>query len=158
MKMQHNFEVVSVDEKGTPKSVKDLEVYVYKVNWRWWWDTSEDNLSSYNRGSYRNEVFKTKVTTNSNGKANFNFEIKYPEWGRYLVRVVDPKGGHATGKAMYIDWPGWAGRANKNDPSAATMLLFSSDKSTYNVGETATVTFPSSEGGRALVTVENGKL
>ncbi|WP_299313048.1 MG2 domain-containing protein [uncultured Aquimarina sp.] len=153
---QHNFEVVSVDKKGNPKSVKDLEVYVYKVNWRWWWDTSEDNLSSYNRGSYRNEVFKTKVTTNSSGKANFNFEIKYPEWGRYLVRVIDPNGGHATGKAIYVDWPGWAGRANKNDPSAATMLMFSADKNTYNVGETATVTFPSSEGGRALVTVENG--
>ncbi|WP_109851207.1 alpha-2-macroglobulin [Aquimarina sp. AU58] len=153
---KHNFEVVSVDDKGNPKSVKDLEVFIYKVDWRWWWDTSEDNLSSYNRGSYHNEVFKTKVTTGSNGKANFNFELKYPEWGRYLVRVVDPNGGHATGKIMYIDWPGWAGKSRKNDPSAATMLLFSTDKNTYNVGEKAIVTFPSSEGGRALVTVENG--
>ena len=153
---KHNFEVVSVDEKGNPKSVKDLEVYIYKVDWRWWWDTSEDNLSSYNRGSYHDEVFKTKVTTNDNGKANFNFELKYPEWGRYLVRVVDPNGGHATGKTMYIDWPGWAGKSRKNDPSAATMLIFSTDKKTYNVGEKAIVTFSSSEGGRALVTVENG--
>ncbi|WP_106792875.1 alpha-2-macroglobulin [Aquimarina sp. Aq78] len=153
---KHNFEVVSVDDKGNPKSVKNLEVSIYKVDWRWWWDTSEDNLSSYNRGSYHNEVFKTKVTTNNSGKANFNFELKYPEWGRYLVRVVDPNGGHATGKIMYIDWPGWAGKSRKNDPSAATMLLFSTDKNTYNVGEKAIVTFPSSEGGRALVTVENG--
>ncbi|WP_438426395.1 alpha-2-macroglobulin family protein [Aquimarina macrocephali] len=153
---KHNFEVVSVDDKGIPKSVKNLEVFIYKVDWRWWWDTSEDNLSSYNRGSYHNEVFKTKVTTSNNGKANFNFELKYPEWGRYLVRVVDPNGGHATGKIMYIDWPGWAGKSRKNDPSAATMLLFSTDKNTYNVGEKAIVTFPSSEGGRALVTVENG--
>lgn len=153
---KHNFEVVSVDDKGNPKSVKDLEVFIYKVDWRWWWDTSEDNLSSYNRGSYHNEIFKTKVTTNSNGKANFNFELKYPEWGRYLVRVVDPNGGHATGKIMYIDWPGWAGKSRKNDPSAATMLVFSTDKNTYTVGEKAIVTFPSGEGGRALVTVENG--
>ncbi|WP_108867882.1 alpha-2-macroglobulin family protein [Aquimarina aquimarini] len=153
---KHNFEVVSVDESGKPKSVNDLEVYIYKVDWRWWWDTSEDNLSSYNRGSYHSEVFKTKVTTNNKGKATFNFELKYPEWGRYLVRVVDPKGGHATGKIMYIDWPGWAGKSRKNDPSAATMLLFSTDKKTYNVGEKAMITFPSSEGGRALVTVENG--
>ncbi|MBQ4819001.1 MG2 domain-containing protein [Aquimarina sp. MMG016] len=153
---KHNFEVVSVDEKGNPKSVKGLEVYVYKVKWRWWWDTSEDNLSSYNRSSYREQVFKTKVNTNNAGKADFNFELKYPDWGRYLVRVVDPNGGHATGKTMYIDWPGWAGRSRKGDPSAATMLLFSTDKKTYNVGEKATVTFPSSEGGRALVTVENG--
>ncbi|WP_103865907.1 alpha-2-macroglobulin [Aquimarina sp. I32.4] len=153
---KHNFEVVAVDESGKPKSVNDLEVYIYKVDWRWWWDTSEDNLSSYNRGSYHSEVFKTKVTTNNKGKATFNFELKYPEWGRYLVRVVDPNGGHATGKIMYIDWPGWAGKSRKNDPSAATMLLFSTDKKTYNVGEKAVITFPSSEGGRALVTVENG--
>ena len=153
---QHNFEVASVDEKGNPKAVKNLEVYIYKVDWRWWWDTSEDNLSSYNTGSYHNEIFKTNVTTDNSGKANFKFELKYPEWGRYLVRVVDPNGGHATGKILYIDWPGWAGKSRKNDPSAATMLLFSTDKDTYNVGEKATVTFPSSEGGRALVTVENG--
>ena len=153
---KHNFEVVSVDDKGKPKAVKNLDVYIYKVDWRWWWDTSEDNLSSYNQDSYHNEVFKTRVTTGGNGKANFNFELKYPEWGRYLVRVVDPNGGHATGKIMYIDWPGWAGKSRKSDPSAATMLLFSTDKSTYNVGEKAIVTFPSSEGGRALVTVENG--
>ncbi|WP_103069659.1 alpha-2-macroglobulin family protein [Aquimarina sediminis] len=153
---KHNFEVVSVDEKGSPKATKDLEVYIYKVDWRWWWDTSSDNLSSYNRSSYHEEVFKTKVTTASNGKANFHFELKYPEWGRYLVRVVDPNGGHATGKVMYIDWPGWAGKSRKSDPSAATMLLFSTDKKVYNVGEKAIITFPSSEGGRALVTVENG--
>lgn len=44
----------------------------------------------------------------------------------------------------------------KNDPSAATMLLFSTDKNTYTVGENAVITFPSGEGGRALVSVENG--
>ncbi|WP_062056966.1 alpha-2-macroglobulin family protein [Aquimarina longa] len=154
--VQHNFEVVSVDDKGKPKSVKDLEVSIYKVDWRWWWDTSEDNLSSYNSGSYHDRVFTTKVTTSSNGKGSFKFELKYPEWGRYLVRIVDPDGGHATGKIMYIDWPGWAGKSRKSDPSAAAMLLFSTDKSTYTVGEKAIITFPSSEGGRALVSVENG--
>ncbi|MEW7278000.1 MG2 domain-containing protein [Aquimarina sp. 2201CG1-2-11] len=153
---QHNFDVISVDKKGNPIATKDLEVFIYKVDWKWWWDSSDDNLSTYNRGTHRDEVFRTKVTTNSSGKANFKFELKYPEWGRYLVRVVDPNGGHATGKIMYIDWPGWAGKSRKNDPSAATMLLFSTDKNTYSVGEKAMVTFPSSIGGRALVTVENG--
>ncbi|MAQ76676.1 MAG: hypothetical protein CL613_10145 [Aquimarina sp.] len=153
---KHTFEIVSVDAKGNPKAAKNLEVFVYKVNWRWWWDTSEDNLSSYNRSSYRDQVYTTKVSTGADGKSSFDFELKYPEWGRYLVRVVDPNGGHATGKTIYIDWPGWAGKSRKNDPSAATMLLFSTDKKTYNVGEKAIVTFPSSEGGRALVTVENG--
>ncbi len=152
----HKFEVVSVDENGNPKAVKDLKVTVHKVNWRWWWDTSADNLSNFSSSNYHEKVFEETVSTNSSGKGSFNFELKYPQWGRYLVRVEDENGGHATGKAIYIDWPGWAGRSQKNDPSAATMLVFSTDKEKYNVGETATVTFPSSEGGRALVTVENG--
>ncbi|QLG45526.1 alpha-2-macroglobulin family protein [Costertonia aggregata] len=154
--VKHKFEVVTVDENGKPKATKNLKVSVFKVNWRWWWDTSADNLSNYSSSQYREMVYETTMNTGTNGKGNFNFELKYPGWGRYLVRVEDPDGGHATGKAVYIDWPGWAGKSRKNDPSAATMLVFSTDKETYNVGEMATITFPSSKGGRALVTVENG--
>ncbi|WP_340077042.1 alpha-2-macroglobulin family protein [Leptobacterium sp. I13] len=153
---KHTFEVVSVDEEGNPKPAKNLKVTIHKVKWRWWWDTSADNLSSYNSSSYREKVFNKTINTDASGKATFDFELKYPEWGRYLVRVEDPNGGHATGKAIYIDWPGWAGKSRKNDPSAATMLVFSTDKQAYNVGEKAIVTFPSSGEGRALVTVENG--
>lgn len=154
--IKHNFEVVTVNEQGKPKASNNLKVTIHKVNWRWWWDTSSENLSSFSSSNYREKVFERTISTNSNGKASFNFELKYPNWGRYLVRVEDQNGGHATGKTIYIDWPGWAGKSRKNDPSAATMLVFSTDKETYAVGETATVTFPSSKDGRALVTIENG--
>ncbi len=153
---KHRFDVVSVDEKGKPKATKNLEVNIYKIHWRWWWDTSEDNLSSYDGSNYHESIFDKTISTNSKGKASFTFELKYPDWGRYLVRIKDPKSGHATGKIIYVDWPGWAGKSRKNDPSAATMLTFSTNKQTYNVGEKATVSFPSSATGRALVTVENG--
>ncbi|MCK0188652.1 MG2 domain-containing protein [Arenibacter sp. F20364] len=152
----HKFELVTVDEMGNAKSTKNLKVAIYKVSWRWWWETSADNLSNFSSSEYQEKVFEETISTNASGKASFNFELKYPDWGRYLVRVEDPKGGHATGKTIYIDWPGWAGKSMKNDPSAATMLIFSTDKEVYKVGETATVTFPGSEGGRALVTIENG--
>jgi len=154
--VKHKFEVVSVDENGKPKATNNLKVTIHKINWRWWWDTSSNNQSDFSSSSYREKVFEETISTNPSGKGSFNFELKYPDWGRYLVRVEDLNGGHATGKDIYIDWPGWAGKSKKNDPSAATMLLFSADKEKYNVGETATVTFPSSEGGRALVTAENG--
>ncbi|MCX2680616.1 MG2 domain-containing protein [Galbibacter sp. EGI 63066] len=153
---KHNFEVATVDENGKPKAVKNLKVTIHKIDWRWWWDTSEDNLSSYNGSNYQDKVFSTTLNTNSSGKAHFQFGLEYPEWGRYLVRVEDPEGKHATGETIYFDWPGWAGNSKNQDPEAATMLVFSSDKDTYNVGEKAIVTFPSSESGRALVTVENG--
>ncbi|MCM4163951.1 MULTISPECIES: alpha-2-macroglobulin [unclassified Arenibacter] len=152
----HKFEVVTVDKLGNAKAINNLRATIYKVSWRWWWETSADNLSNFSSSDYQEKVLEKTISTNSSGKATFNFELKYPEWGRYLVRVEDPKGGHATGKTVYIDWPGWAGKSMKNDPSAATMLTFSTDKEVYKVGETAIVTFPGSEGGRALVTVENG--
>lgn len=153
---KHRFDVVTVDENGKPKSTAKLKVSIFKVDWRWWWDTSEDNLSSYNASEYRENVFSKTISTNNSGKGVFEFELKYPEWGRYLVLVEDETGGHSAGKTIYIDWPGWAGKSKKGDPTAATMLSFSTDKEKYNVGEKAIVTFPASGVGRALVTVENG--
>ncbi|MCM4166684.1 hypothetical protein KCTC52924_01531 [Arenibacter antarcticus] len=152
----HNFEVVTVDENGSPKPTENLKVVIYKINWRWWWETSQENLSSFNSDQYQEKVLEKTISTDSKGMGAFSFELKYPDWGRYLVRVEDPKGQHATATTIYVDWPGWAGKSRKSDPSAATMLMFSTDKENYKVGESATVTFPSSIGGRALVTIENG--
>lgn len=153
---QHRFDVATVNENGKPIAVNDLEVKIYKVNSSWWWNASNANLSQYDGSVYRETVFTKTISTKANGKGTFHFELKYPKWGRYLVRIVNKKSGHATGKLIFIDWPGWAGKARKGNPDEATMLVFAADKSTYNVGETATVSFPSSGNGRALVTLENG--
>src|SRR5690606_19322497 len=83
------------------------------------------------------------------------FKIKYPDWGRYLVKAYDPVSGHSTAKVVYIDWPGWAGRA-RGGSEGATMLTFSSDKSNYTIGEKASIVIPGSGEGRALVSIENG--
>ncbi|GGW25061.1 alpha-2-macroglobulin family protein [Arenibacter certesii] len=152
----HNFGVVTVDENGIPKATENLKVAIYKINWRWWWETSQENLSNFNSDQYQEKITEKTISTDSKGRGSFYFEIKYPDWGRYLVRVEDPKGEHSTAATVYMDWPGWAGKSRKSDPSAATMLVFSTDKDNYKVGESATVIFPSSEGGRALVTMENG--
>ncbi len=43
-----------------------------------------------------------------------------------------------------------------DDAQTSQMLLFALDKEKYNVGDKATLTFPSAAGGRALVSIENG--
>jgi uncharacterized protein YfaS (alpha-2-macroglobulin family) len=75
--------------------------------------------------------------------------------GSLLCKAYDPETGHTTGKVVYIDWPGWAGRA-RNEGEGATMLSFSSDKPIYNVGEKANLVIPGSDKGRALISIENG--
>lgn len=146
-------EVVTVDVDGNPVSHNGIEMSLYKVEWKWWWDNSEDK-ANFMSGRYSKPV-KTGVINTVNGKGHWDFKIDYPEWGRFFVKAYDPVSGHGTGRFVYIDWPGWAGRA-RGDAIGATMLSFSSDKPTYNIGEKATLVIPGSGQGRALVSVENG--
>jgi hypothetical protein len=46
--------------------------------------------------------------------------VKYPDWGRYLITAADKSGGHRTGRIVYVDWPGWAGRGQKEGGRGAT--------------------------------------
>ncbi|MEN9908236.1 MAG: hypothetical protein RLZZ540_1385 [Bacteroidota bacterium] len=152
----NRFDIVTVDENGRPKSVRNLEVKVYKVEWRWWWDASSDNLSNYNSSNATTSYKTFVINTDSSGKGTVQFALTDEEWGRYLIRVSDNTDGHATALTVNIDWPIWSGKTRNRDASTANMLVFSTDKKNYAVGEKAQISFPSSEGGRALISIENG--
>ncbi len=151
--VDHQVDVVTLDEKGNPVS-STVEVTLYKMQWKWWWDQSVDNIGTYNGKVSAEEISSTSVRT-VNGKGTWTLNVKYPSWGRYLIRVKDDQ-GHATGKILYIDWPGWAGRAEEGEQGGASMLNFSSDKDTYQVGDSVTLNLPTGNAGRALVTIEAG--
>ncbi|WP_417370561.1 alpha-2-macroglobulin family protein [Gelidibacter japonicus] len=149
------FDVVTVDAKGNPVKRENLEVKVYKIEWRWWWNSSYDNLSSYVSSNYHRSYLDKKVTTDANGKGKFTLNIPENERGRYLIRITDPESGHATGRTAYF-YKNWYQNSPDTDKEAAKMLVFAADKENYNVGETAKITFPSGTQGRALISVENG--
>lgn len=149
----HTVDIVTIDAEGQPVSRNNIEVALYKLNWRWWWDTGNEN-STYLASGYAT-LLQTGTAKTTNGKGNWKFKVLYPDWGRYLVRVYDPVSGHGSAKIVYIDWPGWAGRARQG-ADGATMLSFASDKPAYNIGEKASVVIPGSGEGRALVSIENG--
>lgn len=147
------FDVVTTDVQGKASGNRKLQIKVYKMSWRWWWNRSRSNYSSYENSTVHIPVKDFEVTTASNGKASFALNIPEKENGRYLIRVLDPESGHATGRITYF-YRNWSGL--QSDPESAKMLLFTSDKDNYNVGEQAVVKFPSSAAGRALVSIENG--
>jgi uncharacterized protein YfaS (alpha-2-macroglobulin family) len=151
----HVVELATLDLRGAPVSVPRLQVTLYKVQWRWWWDQSGDSLAQYAQGE-STSVIKQEMISVHDGKGQWTFEVKYPEWGRYLVRACDLDGGHCTGRVFYIDWPSWAGSARDQAGPAANVLTLTSDKQEYKVGETATVQLPESAQGRALLTLESG--
>lgn len=151
----HDVKIVTVDKKGNPVSRTGVRVKLYKLNWKWWWDKSADeDLGAYIGRNHSHLIDEGTINT-VDGKGVWKLRINYPQWGRYMVHVEEP-GGHATGKIVYIDWPGWAGRAQSDNPGGAKMLVFAADKSTYQVGEKATLTIPSGQDGRALVSIEAG--
>jgi uncharacterized protein YfaS (alpha-2-macroglobulin family) len=152
----HPIEIITLSPDGKILNEShSINMKFYKLSWRWWFDSESNSVSSYN---FRNSasLLKEETITSKNGKANWNIEVKYPDWGRYLVWAEDTKTGHSTGKIVYIDWPGWAGRAQKGDSEGAVMLSFASDKPKYNVGEEAKINIPTGKNGRALISVEDG--
>ena len=133
----------------------EVEVQFYKIQWQWWWDSNDDNLSNFTQDKY-NKLLKKEVVKVTNGKGQWQLKTGQQEWGRYLVLVKDLRSGHTAGTAFYIDEPGWQTREGNDDQTAASMLSFTSDKGKYAVGEEVKLTIPSSKGGRLLVSLESG--
>lgn len=149
---QHRFDVVSVDENGKLINAENLEVKVYKLEWKWWYEQNEDNYTDFN-GTATTFLVKDTIIDTKKGKGSFRFGINYPDYGRFLVTVKDPKSNHQTGKIITIDWPYWS-RGNRTENQNASMLNFACDKDRYKVGEPIKVSFPSPEVGRALISIE----
>ncbi|MEO6452958.1 MAG: MG2 domain-containing protein, partial [Ginsengibacter sp.] len=149
-------QIVNVDNKGNLLTgSNDVEVQFYKIQWRWWWDNTGDNLSNFTQDKY-NKLVKSETVHLTNGAGKWNFSAVENEWGRYLILVKDLKSGHTTGQVIYIEDPYWQSRGNSDDPTAASMLSFTSDKEKYYTGDEVRITIPSSKGGRGLISIESG--
>jgi uncharacterized protein YfaS (alpha-2-macroglobulin family) len=149
----HMLEIATLTEDGKPRN-SEVEVEFFELKWRYWWDSYSRDISSYIAKSSTVALDKQTIKT-VNGKGTYKMRVNRPSWGRFLVRITDKKTGHTTGKIVYIDWPYWA-RANRKNNENATMLAFSADKDKYSVADEVKLTIPSSEGGKALISVETG--
>lgn len=151
----HAAELVAVDVDGEPVDAK-VELRLYKVEWRWWWAKGREDLARYTSDKSLEPLARGLVDI-VNGKGAWPFRIDYPQWGRYLIVARDLDGGHEAGRTLYIDWPGWAGRARAENDGGAAVLSVSADKAKAEVGDTVELSFPMSPGSRALVSLESGQ-
>ena len=142
--------VVTVNEKGNPVNSM-VEMTIYKLSYRWWWESDRGNLAYYISSRNYKPVI-TKTITTSGGEGSFSFNINRKDWGRYLVRVSTP-GGHSTGKMLLVDWPWEYGM--KENAEGATLLAVSTDKEKYNPGDDIKLSFPTPENAMAIITLEN---
>ncbi len=146
----NEIKIVTVDEKGKPVR-SEVEITIYKISYRWWWESDEENLGYYISGDeYKPVIRKTIATSGGEGSITFNIDKK--DWGRYLIRATTPA-GHSTGKILLVDWPWEYGMKGNSD--GATLLSVNTDKAKYNPGDQIKLSFPSPANARAIVTLEN---
>ncbi|CAM2009072.1 alpha-2-macroglobulin family protein [Acanthopleuribacter pedis] len=151
----HEVQIVTLDPAGKPVSRQGVKVEVFKLSWEWWWDQESNSLTSRQAGQLVTPLSQGLVNT-VNGQGRYTLNVKYPEWGRYLIRVTDPD-GHRAGRIVYIDWPGWAGRRQQEGGGDAARLSFEADKSAYRVGDEVLLSLPSAQNSRILVSLERGE-
>ena len=142
--------IATVDESGNPVN-SNVEVNIYKISYRWWWESQEENLGYYISNQIYKPAFTQSVATR-NGRGSVTFNIGKNEWGRYLIRVTTPE-GHSTGRIVLVDWPWEYGM--KGQGQGATLLSVSTDKEMYNPGQEIKLSFPSPENAQAIITLEN---
>ncbi len=150
-------DLVALSADGKPLPLGKTEVSLYKIDWRWWWESGEDYLARYVSGRQVKPLKTWSLSTPASAQ-QFDLQVDYRDWrdnGRYLLYAKDSESGHATGITFYMsEWGGWRTDAM---PEGATMLSLRTDKDRYKPGEKIRVTLPSSLAGRALVSLENGK-
>jgi alpha-2-macroglobulin len=150
-----NVPMVCVDKDGKPLSNRTLDVNVYRVDWRWWWENGSDDQADFSSGTVKKILQHETVRTDGNGVATLS--TKPTTWGRYMVFVTDAVSGHSTGDFFYAGYP-WDDEEESNEQSrnAAAMLNFSVNKTKFAVGDNIELNIPTAEAGRILVSIENG--
>ncbi|MBO4500287.1 MAG: alpha-2-macroglobulin [Bacteroidaceae bacterium] len=143
-----------VNAKGKRVTGHKIEYRIFKTGWNWWWDNDPYDMDSYVTGSSVEKIAEGSMTSGSND-VQCSFQVNYPDWGRYMVIAKDLTSGHVSAQSFMVDWPDYRGRANRQDPENLTMLTFSTDKSSYDLGDKATLYIPAAPGGQALVSIEN---
>ncbi|MEM9259819.1 MAG: MG2 domain-containing protein, partial [Bacteroidota bacterium] len=146
-----DLELAAIDPEGKGANDRELDVGVYRIEWRYWWQDNNDNVSRFNSSRHEQAIFTGSVTTSGGGKASLPVTVS--DWGRYLVRVCDRASGHCAGGYFYAGSPDYA----DVDKSSASLLQLRADQENYATGERVKISIPASEGGMILVSLENSE-
>jgi uncharacterized protein YfaS (alpha-2-macroglobulin family) len=153
---KHTFDLLSIDTMRKPVSGRHLDVTLYRIEWRWWWDEDGEDFARYVSDQVHRPVQTQSLTTDGEGRATWTMDGAALDWGRYLVRVCDADESgarqHCTSQDIYLGW-GYGSGAGRD---AATRMSIAADRDGYQVGDTASIQLPPGPDREVLVSVENG--
>ena len=90
----NRYEIISVNENGNPVAVKNLEVRVYRLESRWWWDASNEDLSNYNTANVTTSYKLFRINTDASGRGQVVFSVPgddmLPLVALFVLNDIDP--------------------------------------------------------------------
>lgn len=146
--------IVVVDHMGEGTAGRNLVYRIYRNNKYWW----------YQYDSYRDYKLRFKTDKHSFLVEEGTLQASLPyttlpfmpsQSGQYLIEVQDVTDGSGHTTSTFMSAYRYGGIPS-SDENAGTLTL-RSDKSNYEVGEEAVITFPSPRQGNILLTVEQGQ-
>ena len=152
----HKVKLVNIDADSKPVVHNNLTYKIYKLSWSWWYDRSELSLNYIDKLKAANLIDNGQLKSGTDGYTELNFKVDYPNYGNYLIVIKDDSSGHTVFQDIYVDWPYWRGTSNKSDNKGITTFNFTTDKDSYEVGESITATLPPLKKGRAFISIEDG--
>lgn len=152
----HPVLIQTLNAQGKAAASRKVDLQVYEIGWRWWWDENNENLAEYFTNSSHRPVHSETLVSDTNGRINWTLEKNKYDWGRHIIRVCDNSEGdaqaHCAGKVVYLGWS----YDSSASADSATQLMLSADKEKYQPGDVAKVRLPNAREGRVLLSIENG--
>ena len=68
---KHVVELATLDAAGKPVSVDKLQVTLYKIEWKWWWDQNGDSLAQYAQSESQSVIQQETIAT-KDGKGQWH--------------------------------------------------------------------------------------
>ena len=150
-----DFSFVVLDQDQKPKQ-SSITVYLYKKTQNWWWSQNAQGISSFSNSNDFILVNEQNLSTDAKGVASLTWQIDSQDWGSYEIVAIDNNSGHTASSSLYVQYPVWWDFDEQNQKKEATALRVVTNKKTYVTQEKATVSFSSSKGSKALISIENG--
>lgn len=144
--------IVVVDHTGKEVGGRELVYRIYRNDSYWWYQY--DNYRNF-RLKYKTDqhTYLIEEGTITSGKPYAQLPFQPRQKGQYLIEVQDAvTQGHVS--SIFVSAYPYGGIPS-GDQNAGTLTL-KTKQETYNVGEEATISFPSPGQGNILLTIEKG--
>ncbi|MCL6590293.1 MAG: alpha-2-macroglobulin family protein [Firmicutes bacterium] len=142
---------VVLDQQGNPAPKRSLKVEVYRITWNSVWRRDSDGRYTYHSVEEKIRVY-TGPLPGAAGEQTYEFTPI--DWGRYQIVITDAKSGSRGSFGFYASGFGYAPWAMES-PEKIQLDL---EKKSYKVGARARLQVKAPFSGKALITVERGKV